>query len=131
MTKMNDKELIQALKFIVIRDKLFQDKLPCLECEYEHQCSLRGCAILSRTLERLKQLTAPEYDEPLTLEELREMVGKPVWTITLGADEEYYAIVAGVDDEDVHFLSMFRKDDCGSIDLYGDTWLAYRRKPEG
>lgn len=83
---MNDKELIHALRPMVIRDK-FQ----CLGCGYEHQCSTHGCAILKQALERLEQLTTPEQNAPLTLEELREMDREPVYIKSMFG--QMYAIV--------------------------------------
>lgn len=63
-------------------------------------------------------LTPP--NEPLTLEELREMKGQPVWTVTTGLDGSgRWELVCDVDYEDV--LEM---------DTYGSTWTAYRRPLE-
>lgn len=72
-------------------------------------------------------LTPP--NEPLTLDELREMNGEPVWVVPIGkckwatrqwcvltADE---ALIPGVD----HWWWSFEG--------YGETWIAYRRPPEG
>ena len=92
-----------------------------------------GCTV---TYSRLAELARAEKDgrliveppnEPLTLEELREMDGEPIWVVPLVPDSG--------DDED---------DDCmeprwsvfhafhpeSNFDGYGDRWLAYRRKPE-
>lgn len=72
-------------------------------------------------------LTPP--NEPLTLDELRKMDGAPVWVVPIGkckwatrqwcvlaADE---VLIPGVD----HWWWSFED--------YGETWIAYRRPPEG
>ena len=68
-------------------------------------------------------------NEPLTLEQLREMDGEPVWVVPIGkckwatrqwcvlaADE---VLIPGVD----HWWWSFED--------YGESWIAYRRPPEG
>ncbi len=79
------------------------------------------------TPEEIMTLIAP--DDPLTLEELRQMDGEPVWVHSL--DDDYGEWV------------LFQKIDLGKTcafavigatrnyyDGYGKTWLAYRRRPE-
>lgn len=78
-------------------------------------------------IQAMPTLTPP--NEPLTLDELREMNGEPVWVVPIGkckwatrqwcvlaADE---ALIPGVD----HWWWSFEG--------YGETWIAYRRPPEG
>lgn len=78
-------------------------------------------------IRRIGTLTPP--NESLTLEQLREMDGEPVWVVPIGkckwatrqwcvltADE---ALIPGVD----HWWWSFES--------YGETWIAYRRPPEG
>ena len=63
--------------------------------------------------------------EPLTLDELREMDGEPVWVQSPGVPEYgRWAIVEGVGEN-----CLFLHDDFTCHD-YGKTWLAYRQKPE-
>ena len=70
-----------------------------------------------------------EQNEPLTLDELLKMDGEPVWVVPIGkckwatrqwcvlaADE---VLIPGVD----HWWWSFED--------YGETWIAYRRPPEG
>ena len=64
-------------------------------------------------------------NEPLTLDELRKMDGKPVWVQSPGVPEYgRWAIVEGVGEN-----CLFLHDDFTCHD-YGKTWLAYRKKPE-
>ena len=63
--------------------------------------------------------------EPLTLGELRQMDGEPVWVQSPGVPEYgRWAIVEGVGEN-----CLFLHDDFTCHD-YGKTWLAYRQKPE-
>lgn len=66
----------------------------------------------------------PPPNEPLTLEELRELAGEPVWLVVRGAGR--YAIFVGFSfDGIVQFH-------CATLaeSAYGTVWTAYRRKPE-
>ena len=56
-------------------------------------------------------------NEPLTLDELREMDGEPAWLVNQNGGR--WVIMSGV------YLWNSRKN----AD-YGKTWLAYRQKPE-
>ena len=72
----------------------------------------------------------PQPNEPLTLEQLREMDGEPVWVQTPGIPKYgRWVIVAGVDTEDGQRTLYCQGDyTCRN---YGRDWLAYRRPPEG
>ena len=64
-------------------------------------------------------------NELLTLDELRQMDGEPVWVQSPGVPEYgRWAIVEGVGEN-----CLFLRDDFTCHD-YGKTWLAYRQKPE-
>lgn len=73
-------------------------------------------------------------NEPLTLEELREMSGEPVWIVEqpdwghweLSADAEDYLA-----DRDQDFYGLKHDDPAGRYGLHVLGWLAYRRPPEG
>lgn len=80
---------------------------------------------------------------PLTLEEMREMEGEPVWYVDLNRSHPkgFWAIIAGVvslkDCEDGEYgdgpgvwLTFLDCQDYGPEAEYGKTWLAYRRKLE-
>lgn len=65
-------------------------------------------------------------NEPLTLEELREMDGEPVWIASPdGWDTPCWMLV------DVEYeLCREAHGGLAAFENYGKTWLAYRRKPE-
>ena len=84
--------------------------------------------IFAKTYEAaLPTLTPP--NEPLTLEQLREMDGEPVWAVLIDEKYKYLdgwylvhrgsAYLARIDDWEL------------DAEEYGVEWLAYRRPPEG
>ena len=80
------------------------------------------------------KLSAQENLNPLTLDELREMDGEPVWIVEypewghweLSAEAEDY-----LEDRDPDFYDMKHNDPAGRYGLHVLGWLAYRTKPEG
>ena len=78
-----------------------------------------------RQQEHFRDLT--KKMEPLTLDELRQMEGQPVYIVE---NTEYWAIVNSFDQAGVYLLSYGNPDDYGYFGLYGKTWLAYRQKKE-
>ena len=80
---------------------------------------------LDMAISALRQQEATKKVEPLTLEELRQMDGEPVWVQSPGVPEYgRWAIVEGVGEN-----CLFLHDDFTCHD-YGKTWLAYRQKKE-
>lgn len=73
-------------------------------------------------------------NEPLTIEQLREMDGEPVWIVEqpdwghweLSADAEDYLA-----NRDQDFYGLKHDDPAGRYGLHVLGWLAYRRPPEG
>ena len=81
-----------------------------------------------KAVQNMPTLTPP--NEPLTIQQLREMDGEPVWVQTPGIPKYgRWVIVAGVDTEDGQRTLYCQGDyTCRN---YGRDWLAYRRPPEG
>lgn len=74
---------------------------------------------------RTRKFTLP--NDPLTLEQLLEMDGEPVWVQYGQYDGEWVIVAWNIYDA----ISYTRKAPFKlSVYSYGDTWLAYRRKPE-
>lgn len=68
-----------------------------------------------------------EKNEPLTLEELREMKDMPIWLVNnYEPRNRRWVIVDGVDDA-TNTLFVYYYYICEN---YGEEWLAYRRPPE-
>ena len=84
-------------------------------------------------LRELKATLTPP-NEPLTIEQLREMDGEPVWIVEqpdwghweLSADAEDYLA-----NRDQDFYGLKHDDPAGRYGLHVLGWLAYRRPPEG
>ena len=77
----------------------------------------------------LRQQDARKND-PLTLDELRQMDGEPVWIKLFDPDEEFWVLRnEWVDTRNPEPMILFHMRWYSHVD-YGKTWLAYRRKPE-
>ena len=94
-------------------------------CEALHNAFDCGYRSAIRQQEHFRDIT--KKVEPLTLDELRQMEGQPVYIVE---NTEYWAIVNSFDQAGVYLLSYGNPDDYGYFGLYGKTWLAYRQKPE-
>ena len=69
-------------------------------------------------------------NEPLTIEQLREMDGEPVWIVDIGPHKWYgpgWAIV----DRDNCLVRTAKNWNPVFFERYGERWLAYRRPKEG
>ena len=130
------------------RDKLLRalrataaDQHRCFGCDYEDKCSIHGCAINRAAAELIEQLAAENEalrrppNPPLTLEELRGMGKDWVWIKLL---VPLYGMSSGWHVNHPKFSDV-DKFCCGYPGVvirdlpyseYGDTWLAYRRRPE-
>lgn len=84
---------------------------------------------LLQAISNMPTLTPP--NEPLTWNVLGNMVEKPVYIVELEDGESCWVLVHTVDDIKALFVSAFDQYDYGNRELYGQTWLAYRRPPEG
>ena len=78
-------------------------------------------------------LTPP--NEPLTLEQLLEMDGEPVWVESIQEQQtqpEGWCVI-GIFGRGRFLCALIPGDEDtpGELDTYGKCWLAYRRPPEG
>ncbi|WP_417048042.1 hypothetical protein [Dysosmobacter welbionis] len=90
-----------------------------------------------KALKFMQRSTLTPPNEPLTIEQLREMDGEPVWCKWLLPEDraieqgKWFIVISG----DKAGLEIKRPAEYGchfcKIDDYGKTWLAYRRPPEG
>lgn len=73
----------------------------------------------------LREKAEREEPQPLTIEELKQMIGEPVWVQGPGIPEYgRWGIV-----EDAFGNSLYLLNDFSCHDI-GKTWLAYRHKPK-
>lgn len=83
------------------------DNHRCFGCGHEWSCSIHGCAINRAAADRIKALLAEVYalrhpdNLPLTLDELQEIDGEPVW-ITPGG---FWALVIARPGERVRLIN--------------------------
>ncbi|MCI8623775.1 MAG: hypothetical protein HFG26_08945 [Provencibacterium sp.] len=81
--------------------------------------------------------SAPEVEaepvqpnNPLTLDELREMDGEPVWVVSVSSINGFEGHWDICEWENGTVVLLPHCMESPDISLYGKTWLAYRRKPE-
>lgn len=139
----------EAVPFILpqpINEPLTLDKKrmiakSCLHYSKSGSCTLRGYAPLD--CPRCKEWQSNESNEPLTLEELREMDGEPVYIIAKDMGIAEWNVITGKEPIAIAydcpmpgFKSVvegiaFANGRAFRAGAYGITWLAYRRPPEG
>ena len=99
----------------------------------------QAAQIIDMLVEELEKSTLTQPNEPLTLEELREMNGEPVWVKRLkglSVCDTDWAVVEFRLEPDVKYDKIrvwwpgSEVEDTPSEDDYGKTWLAYRRPPD-
>ena len=106
-----------------------QWKKDCLECDDQHGADVIADVILQ--LDNIPTLTPP--NEPLTLEQLREMDGQPVWVKCLKPNKYINPPVRWriLEKSIMGTFGVWDGESCLSERDYGTDWLAYRRPPEG
>lgn len=82
-----------------------------------------------------EQQDVPDTDvgknEPLTMDELRNMDGEPAWFVSMRDGFASWGIVRVVEMSKAWFIAVAGAERAfGDIDGYGKTWIAYRQKPE-
>lgn len=122
---MTREEAIKILEYPVLKWSMEWD---------EREDGLSYYEALDMAISALRQQeTVTNRNEPLTLDELRQMDGEPVWIVEdpdwghweLSADAEDY-----VTDREPSFYGMKHNDPAGRYGLHKLGWLAYRQKPE-
>ena len=120
---MSREELLKALRRMAPET----GSMNCLGCGHEHRCSTHGCAICREAIELIEQLSAEidvlrEKFTPLTVEELLEMDGKPIYVASFGVMKTLPKFDSG-------FVMCLA--DLTKLDDYQKTWLAFRRERKG
>lgn len=87
-----------------------------------------GYAIAKYFADQIKAMPSitPQPNAPLTLDELREMSGEPVW-VTYG---DGWKICYGLTDYRGYLCMETGGGSCICMDHYGKGWWAYRHKLE-
>ena len=110
------------------------NELRPLGLEAEHSAMLLSdvSKMMREWVDRQPTLTPP--NDPLTIEELRQMDGEPVYVVPVNEFSELGKwCVLSVDDSDDYSCALVPGIDCWAwrFEAYGETWFAYRRPPEG
>lgn len=122
---MKHEDLIAALRRMAPET----GSLHCLGCGYEHNCSLHGCAIIRAAVDEIEMLRNPP-NPPLTMEELREMDGEPVWVDFKGEHGEWELVSVRPPLEGVVFLTHKNGMHTPAAIVLECGGNIYRRKPE-
>ena len=96
----------------------------------EHDWVQEPSYVINAIEKAIAALRSLDAVEPLTIEELREMDGEPVWIVDVGPHKWYgpgWAIV----DRDNCLVRTVKNWNAVFFESYGERWLAYRRQPEG
>lgn len=123
---MNEENLLLELRRISCLDNL-----RCLGCGYEHSCSIHGCAIINEAVQRLETLTKSKANDPLSLEELLEMDGEPVWVVFNDYPLGCWALVRLWSEPPHNIFLTFKS----CVEYFADDMMRngvkiYRQKPE-
>lgn len=86
---------------------------------------LKTTNALRKAADMLQSNHNEKLNAPLTLDELREMDGEPVW-----CEKFEWRICYGVSDFRGCLCMETGAGSCIQLNDYGKTWRAYRRKPE-
>ena len=97
----------------------------------QRPCGMELCDAVDMAISALRQQDVTDTNvgknEPLTLDELREMDGEPVYCVEITGREEWLFR------RDGGFADMYGEwasDDFMVWDNYGKLWWCYRQKPE-
>jgi hypothetical protein len=108
-----------------------ESRLYLVRCKHCKIVSLVEAGNPNEAAEKVNRRAAPE-NKPLTLEQLRQMGGEPVWIVLLNiAKQPRCEIVTEVHEDGIWMACADDDNDYAAFGLYGKTWLAYARKPEG
>lgn len=87
---------------------------------------------IDMAISALRAQQEQQPNAPLTLDEMREMDGYPVWVVCL-RPERYYEPPIGwriIEKSIVDTFGVWNESSCLAERDYGKTWLAFRQKPE-
>lgn len=96
-----------------------------LQYRYEDYGMMFGPGLEILNIIRNAPTIGPKPNNPLTLDELREMCGEPVW-----CEKFEWRICYGVSDFRGCLCMETGAGSCIQLNDYGKTWRAYRCRPE-
>lgn len=117
----------EAIAALEERAIIADDSEPCCNATFPVRLDTLENA-LDMAIDALRR--AQPTNDPLTLDELREMNGEPVWIAT--KRDAGWDIVNVSNTDGSPYLVYFQVyGHYLKVNDYGKTWLAYRRPPEG
>ena len=128
---LDDPEMAEAHRVAISALRQQEQAFECTqyeECEYNGNpvCNLPAKEKCPHGLKR-----NDGKNKPLTLDDLRQMDGEPVWIKLFDPDEAFWVLRnEWVDTRNPEPMILFHMRWYSHAD-YGKTWLAYRQKPEG
>ena len=100
-----------------------------IEWAQGHTCRIRYGEVAEYHSMFAAMLEESMPNEPLTIQQLREMDGDPVWIVDIGGRNWYGPGWAIVDREN-NLVRTVKNWNPVFFEKYGERWLAYCRPPE-
>ena len=109
-----------------------ESRLYLVRCKHCKIVSLVEAGNPNEAAEKVSRCSEPE-NKPLTLKQLRQMNGEPVWIYQLPETFGAWRICNGLNERKRHgkLTINFGGAVYENVENYGKTWIAYARKPEG
>ncbi len=127
---LTQQELVMAIRCCTSDNACFDCPLCNADVDDCNDKQRQAADLIETLMAELEQVKRErESPKPLTLEELREMDGEPVWIrglLGLYSSFNGYYVFAYHTERDFFLRSRYPFP----MDVYRKTWLAYRRKPE-
>lgn len=122
--------IAEALKFAEEMQSKLSYRLECAQNVPARSYYEKQDEMLIRAIAALREQEKRENPQPITIDELRQMDGQPVWVVPLDPEHantawEEYCVLDG-DEADAPGIEYW----AWSLKEYGETWIAYRHKPE-
>lgn len=71
------------------------------------------------------------YNKPLTLEQLKERVGKPVFICDIQTKKGEWVVISKVNINKEFCIIKYTNGEYSDLSVYAKTWLAYDHEPKG
>ena len=128
---MKNEEIIQVLELHL--DSLKTNRRKCVERKSYTELTEAVLTTLNHEIqacsEAVEIITRAPDDEPLTLDQLRNMVGCPVWIEEPKLGRALWAILHGAGDTGFFAATTEFQNKYLAYSLYGITWRAYAAVP--
>ena len=99
--------------------------------EYKKRMCINAAEALENLLTERSAQQKAEKNEPLTLDELQQMAGEPIWVENSSEKHaEGFADEWALVSTSPHARVVESTRTIYRLEYYGKTWVAYRRKPK-